>query len=51
MGFLGVLLGGCPIRQTVMGGEGNIKSLFFLLGLIIGTIIFNFWILTYFIII
>lgn len=45
MGFLGVLLGGCPLRQTVMCTEGNLKSLFFVIGMIFGAIIFHAWII------
>jgi uncharacterized membrane protein YedE/YeeE len=45
MGFIGVLLGGCPLRQIVMGSEGNLRSLFFILGLAVGAIIFHAWIL------
>ncbi len=29
MGLLGVFLGGCPLRQTIMATEGNLKSWFF----------------------
>jgi uncharacterized membrane protein YedE/YeeE len=45
MGLLGVLLGGCPLRQFIMGTEGNLKSVFFVLGLIIGAIIFHAWVI------
>ncbi|MEX2755301.1 MAG: YeeE/YedE thiosulfate transporter family protein [Candidatus Sigynarchaeota archaeon] len=45
MGFIGVLLGGCPLRQCVMGSEGNLKSLFFFLGLCVGAIIYHAFIL------
>lgn len=41
MGIVGVLLGGCPLRQIVMSSEGNLKSVFFVLGLIVGAIIFH----------
>lgn len=41
MGLLGVLLGGCPLRQTVMGFEGNIKSIFFVVGMMVGAILFH----------
>jgi hypothetical protein len=41
MGFIGVLLGGCPLRQIVMTSEGNLKSLFFVAGTIAGAIIFH----------
>ncbi len=44
MGFIGVLLGGCPLRQIIMGSEGNLRSLFFVLGLAVGAIIFHAWI-------
>lgn len=45
MGFIGVLLGGCPLRQIVMGTEGNLRSLFYILGLAIGAIIFHAWVI------
>ncbi|MFO7798062.1 MAG: YeeE/YedE thiosulfate transporter family protein [Promethearchaeia archaeon] len=41
MGFIGVLLGGCPLRQIVMTSEGNLKSLFFIAGTIVGAILFH----------
>ncbi|MBD3350131.1 MAG: YeeE/YedE family protein [Candidatus Lokiarchaeota archaeon] len=41
MGLVGVLLGGCPLRQMVMGSEGSIKSLYFFLGLLIGAVLFH----------
>jgi hypothetical protein len=44
MGIIGVLLGGCPLRQIVMGAEGNLRSLFFVLGLAFGAIIFHAWV-------
>ena len=44
MGIIGVLLGGCPLRQIVMGTEGNLRSLFFVLGLIVGAVIFHAWV-------
>lgn len=44
MGILGVILGGCPLRQIVMSSEGNYRSLFYVIGLIIGAIIFHTWI-------
>lgn len=44
MGFLGVILGGCPLRQTVMGTEGNLKSIFFVIGMFVGAIIFHLWV-------
>jgi uncharacterized membrane protein YedE/YeeE len=45
MGFIGVLLGGCPLRQIVMGTEGNLRSLFYILGLAVGAIIFHIWVI------
>jgi hypothetical protein len=45
MGFIGVLLGGCPLRQIVMSTEGNLNSLFFVLGLVVGAVVFHTWIL------
>ena len=44
LGILGVVLGGCPLRQTVMGFEGNIKSLFFIAGMVVGSVFFHLWI-------
>ena len=46
MGFLGVLLGGCPLRQVVMWSEGNRKSMFFFVGMVIGAIIYHAFILS-----
>jgi len=52
VGILGVLLGGCPLRQLVMTGEGNLKAIFFVIGLIIGAIVFTMfisgWVTTFF---
>ena len=44
LGIFGVLLGGCPLRQTVMGFEGNRKSIAFIIGMLVGAIIFHAWI-------
>ena len=44
MGLVGVLLGGCPLRQTIMSVEGNLKSVFFVAGMAIGAIIFTVWV-------
>jgi len=41
MGLIGVLLGGCPLRQIVMSSEGGRNSLFFVIGLIIGAVVFH----------
>ena len=44
VGIIGVLLGGCPIRQLVMTSEGNLKSLTFVIGTCIGAIVFTLWV-------
>lgn len=44
MGILGVLLGGCPLRQSVMSTEGNVRSVFFVIGMFIGAVIFHLWV-------
>jgi uncharacterized membrane protein YedE/YeeE len=44
VGIIGVLLGGCPLRQVVMTSEGNIKSLSFVVGMCIGAIVFTMWV-------
>lgn len=41
MGLIGVILGGCPLRQIVMSSEGGRNSLFFVIGLIIGAVVFH----------
>ncbi|HJJ48698.1 MAG TPA: YeeE/YedE thiosulfate transporter family protein [Methanocorpusculum sp.] len=41
VGILGTLLGGCPLRQLVMTSEGNVKSGFFFIGLLIGAVVFS----------
>lgn len=43
VGLIGVLLGGCPLRQLVMTAEGNIKSLCFVIGMCIGSVVFTLW--------
>ena len=40
VGLITVLLGGCPIRQTVMASEGSYKSAWFFIGMCVGSIIF-----------
>lgn len=40
VGFIAVLLGGCPIRLTVMASEGNYKAAWFLVGMCVGSILF-----------
>ncbi|WP_457558026.1 YeeE/YedE thiosulfate transporter family protein [Candidatus Harpocratesius sp.] len=44
MGLLGVMLGGCPLRQIVMGFEGSVKSLLFILGMMVGAVLFHLFI-------
>jgi len=44
VGLIGVLLGGCPLRQVVMTSEGNIKSLVFVVGMCIGAVVYTAWI-------
>lgn len=40
VGFICIILGGCPLRQTVMASEGNVKAGFFLLGMCVASPIF-----------
>jgi YedE family putative selenium metabolism protein len=35
-GFGSVLLGGCPLRQLILSGEGNIDSVITVLGMVAG---------------
>lgn len=44
VGLIGVLLGGCPLRQVVMTAEGNAKSLCFVIGMCIGSVLFAGWV-------
>jgi len=44
VGIIGVLLGGCPLRQVVMTSEGNVKSLSFVIGMCIGAVVFTMWV-------
>ena len=44
VGLIGVLLGGCPLRQVVMTSEGNVKALVFVVGMCIGAVVFTAWI-------
>jgi len=43
VGLIGVLLGGCPLRQLVMTSEGNVKALVFVVGMCIGAVVFTAW--------
>ncbi len=40
VGFIAVLIGGCPIRQTVMASEGNYRAAWFFIGMCVGSVIF-----------
>lgn len=40
IGVIGVYLGGCPLRQFVMTTEGNLKSLWFVIGMAAGSVLF-----------
>ena len=40
VGLIAVLLGGCPIRLTVMASEGNYRAAWFFVGMCAGSIIF-----------
>lgn len=44
VGIIGVLLGGCPLRQVVMTSEGNLKALIFVVGTCIGAVVYTMWI-------
>lgn len=44
VGIIGVLIGGCPLRQLVMTSEGNYKALLFVVGMCIGAVVFTAWI-------
>ena len=36
VGFCSVLLGGCPLRQLILSGEGNIDSVVTVIGMTVG---------------
>jgi hypothetical protein len=44
VGIIGVVIGGCPLRQVVMTSEGNLKSFSFVIGMCIGAIAFTIWV-------
>jgi uncharacterized membrane protein YedE/YeeE len=44
VGLIGVLIGGCPLRQVVMTSEGNVKSFCFVIGMSVGAVIYTAWI-------
>lgn len=39
VGFASVLLGGCPLRQLILAGEGNTDSVVTIIGLFVGAAI------------
>jgi hypothetical protein len=41
VGIIGVLIGGCPMRQLAMTSEGNLKSLSFVIGMAMGAVVFT----------
>lgn len=47
VGIIGTLLGGCPLRQLVMTSEGNVKSGFFVIGMLVGALVFSGFILAW----
>ena len=40
IGLVGVFLGGCPLRQMTMTSEGNIKAVWFVIGMCVGSVLF-----------
>jgi len=44
VGLIGVILGGCPLRQVVMTSEGNVKALLFVVGMCVGAVVYTAWI-------
>jgi hypothetical protein len=44
VGFFAILSGGCPFRNTVMTGEGNKKALLFVIGFMVGAVIFHLYV-------
>ena len=41
IGFFAVLSGGCPFRNTVLTGEGNIHALFYIIGFFVAGVVFH----------
>jgi uncharacterized membrane protein YedE/YeeE len=44
VGFVGVYLGGCPLRQVAMTSEGNLKSLAFVAGMCVGAVVYTMYV-------
>lgn len=45
LGFFSNLAGGCPFRQHVLAGQGDIAAWWYLLGFYLGAVIFSAWLL------
>jgi uncharacterized membrane protein YedE/YeeE len=43
VGIIGVVIGGCPLRQVVLTSEGNLNSFSFIVGMCIGALVFTLW--------
>ncbi len=41
VGFLSVIQGGCPLRNYVMAAEGNKTAIAYVIGLMVGAVIFH----------
>lgn len=41
VGFLSVIQGGCPFRNYVMAAEGNKSAIAYVLGLLVGAVVFH----------
>lgn len=47
LGFLSTLADGCPLRQHVLAGQGNLAAWFYLLGFFVGIVVFYQWVLPF----
>ena len=47
MGFFSVFAGGCPFRQCVMAAEGSKSAMSYVLGLVVGAILFHMFIVPF----
>jgi len=45
VGFLSVIQGGCPFRNYVMAAEGNKSAMTYILGLLVGAVVFHLFVL------
>lgn len=48
IGFFAVLSGGCPFRNTVLTGEGNIHALFYIIGFFVAGVVFHLFVIDIF---